>query len=319
MDVAIEMMQRNRLEVSKHITPIRECMDRFVWLPCTWGVWSKKITMLRSDGSILKAEWLNPKELKYPHRVILYFHGGGFSICGPNTHRLMVSYFAKYSGTRVLLVGYRRAGQYKYPSQIVDFITAYKWLQSKDGGSYDPKNIVFVGDSAGGNLVLATALYMRNQGLQLPGRLVVMSPWGDLTITSDYWLSNYSTDYLPHPKLMHHWVDNYVPEGIPKDLPTISPSFAEYSNFPPVLIQVSDSEQLYGDSLLIEKQMKNSKVKVSLQVWNSLPHMWQAFESPQSSVAIKISCHWIQQSYEEHDHHNRREILLNSNEHSYCL
>jgi len=308
MDFAIEMMQRNRLEVSKHITPIREFMDKFVWLPCTWGVWSKRVSMARSDGSVLNAEWLNPNELKYPHRVVLYFHGGGFSICGPNTHRLMVSYFAKYSGTRVLLIGYRRAGNYKYPSQIIDGITAYKWLQSKEGGSYDPKNIIFIGDSAGGNLALTTALYLRNEGHELPGRLVVMSPWGDLTITSDYWTSNYSTDYLPHPKLMQNWVNNYVPEGTPKDLPTVSPSFADYTNFPPVLIQVSDSEQLYGDSLLIEKQMKNSKVKVSFQVWNSLPHMWHAFESPQSSEAIKISCDWIQQSYE---HQKTSELLSN--------
>jgi len=176
---------------------------------------------------------------------------------------------------------------------------AYNWIQSAEGGSYNPKNIVFVGDSAGGNLVLSTTLFLRDQGKMLPGLLVAMSPWADLTITSEFWLSNYCTDYLPHPKWMHHWVNNYVPEGVPTDLPTISPSFADFTNFPPVLIQVSDTEQLYGDSLLIEKQMKNSNVRLSFQVWKSLPHMWQAFESPKSKLAIKHSCDWIKQTFEQ--------------------
>ena len=118
---------------------------------------------------------------------------------------------------RMLLVEYRLAPESKFPAQIKDAIVCYPLYLCAVGAdcsqqaAYDyllaknvpPAKIVFMGDSAGGNLVLCTCLWLQSQGRRLPRGIVLLSPWLDLTYSnpSSTWWANASTDYLPTEKL----------------------------------------------------------------------------------------------------------------------
>jgi len=251
-------------------------------------------------GEFLEGEWLIPtsKDLQFHNRVILYIHGGGFNTCSMGTHRNMVGKLAIAAQCKVLIFDYRLAPEHKFPVQIEDCITAFHWLQSKEGGAYSPSNIIIAGDSAGGNLTVSTCLLLRQRGHNLPRGLAIISPWLDLTCSSEAWATNAKYDYLPDAVVMKNWTKSYLGQKISAKYPFASPVYADkadLTNFPPVLIQVSDKEQLYEDSVRFAEKLKSCGVSVKLEVFADQPHVFQCFGQmiPESRAAIQNIGKWV--------------------------
>ena len=130
---------------------------------------------------------------------------------------------------------------------------------------------------------------------KLPSKLFLLSPWTDLTgegrsirenSKSDPYLSydNWLNTSLSMQKTVKEW---YAPNQNYKN-PLISPAFAEYSNFPKTLIQVSDIEILYSDSHDVASKIRQGGNKVSLSVCKNLPHVWQILPFlPEAKKALK--------------------------------
>jgi acetyl esterase/lipase len=291
MDLAIQMMQWRRGKYLKTVHRLRERLDRLVDQPPIKGIRVEKLRINRENGTTMAVEWLVP-ENAVSDKVILYFHGGGFCLCSANTHRPMVSQIAKETNMSILLFNYRRSPEHKYPSQIEDGLTAYRWLRSDDCG-IKAKDIIFAGDSAGGNLVLSTALYLKHMKEEMPCSLVTLSPWTDLTNSSDTWKTNFHTDFLPYPEMMQEWSRYYVPAGMSLKNPYVSPAFADLSGLPPLLIQVSDKEQLYEDSLKLLDQAKTANLDVTIEIFNNMPHVFHVFGGELANSAIKSIAKWI--------------------------
>jgi acetyl esterase/lipase len=115
-------------------------------------------------------------------RTILYFFGGGFVLGSPDTRRKTAGHLALAARTRVLVPNYRLAPEHPFPAAIDDAVHAYQWLVDHGG---EPSKIVFAGDSAGGGLALSTALALRDRHLPMCAGIVALSPWADLTCSSD--------------------------------------------------------------------------------------------------------------------------------------
>jgi len=221
---------------------------------------------------------LTPKNLAHPERLILYFHGGGFVSCPWGTYRRLVSNLALTCSSRVLFVDYRLAPEYKWPIQLQDCLTAYDWARSPKGGKYEPKNISLAGDAAGGCLSLIATLSLRDKGEPLPGSVIAISPWTDLTLQSESWETNETYDYMPTKQEMANLIASYyLKEKVNLNDYLVSPAFANFANFPPLLLQVSDAEQLYGDSKLVFEKTKQAKVDSKLEVYHNLPHAFHIF------------------------------------------
>ena len=129
------------------------------------------------DG--LYTEWILPSRAK-KDKVILYFHGGGYVTGTCKMHRTHVAKVVKGSGVGALLFAYRLAPEHPFPAAIEDSVTVYRWLLAE---GISPSRIVFMGDSAGGGLCLATLIALRDQGIPLPAAVVALSPWTDLKCT----------------------------------------------------------------------------------------------------------------------------------------
>jgi monoterpene epsilon-lactone hydrolase len=111
---------------------------------------------------------------------VVYFHGGGYLWMTSQTYLPVLVAVSRATGTRCIGVHYRRAPEHRFPAAVDDAVTAYRWLLEQGN---DPSRVAFVGDSAGGGLLLAGLIALRHQGVALPAAAVCFSPWTDLTVS----------------------------------------------------------------------------------------------------------------------------------------
>lgn len=225
------------------------------------------------ENENFKMEYLRPESV-FTGRVILQLHGGGYIGPMKNIYRRFAVRYSKLSfGGDVLTIDYRVAPEFPYPAALEDAVFAYKWLLEEK--NYDAKHIIVAGDSAGGGLALALVLYVRDHGLPMPGGVITMSPWTDLTSSGESYETNYELDPLfgnSKDNMLFH--SSYIGEGDPTD-PYMSPMFGDFKGFPPVLMQVGSYEVLLSDTLSVAEKLKQAGVKRRLSVYEGMFHVFQ--------------------------------------------
>ena len=113
-------------------------------------------------------------------RVLLYLHGGGYIAGSANGYRSLVGELSRAAKAHALAIDYRLAPEHPFPAAIDDAVAAYRSLLN---GGTAAKSIVLAGDSAGGGLIVATMMAVRDGGLPLPAAGLSISPWIDLDCT----------------------------------------------------------------------------------------------------------------------------------------
>jgi acetyl esterase/lipase len=217
-----------------------------------------------------------------PDKVLLYFHGGGFIMGSINDHRLFTVMLGRVLNMRVLSVEYRLSPEYPHPAPLEDSTSAYMWLLNE---GFEPKNIILAGDSAGGNLTLATLIKLRDDGITLPAGAVCFSPHTDNSGTSETFFKNAETDPFLGD-IGEFWWGEARLEGVDPNDPYASPLLADLKGLPPLLIQASTNEMLYDHSTRFAKKAKAAGVDVTLETWDDMIHVFQAFPFPESKEAI---------------------------------
>jgi acetyl esterase/lipase len=232
----------------------------------------------------ITCEWLVPEKCD-DEPVILYLHGGIYMLGSANTHRRMVSYIAREAGMRALIPNYRLAPEHPFPAAIDDATLIYRKL-IEQGVAAD--RIVCGGDSAGGGLVMAMLLALKNAGDPLPAAAFLMSPWLDLAGTGESLKTRADKDPWFDAANMPEMVRRYCGDRKPT-APLISPLYGELSGLPPLLIQVGDHETLLSDSMRMAERLSEAGVEVELQVWPDMWHVFQYFvgQMPESLRAIR--------------------------------
>lgn len=206
-------------------------------------------------------------------KVVLYFHGGGYVVGAPVTHRAITGRLAKGLNTKVFALDYRLAPEHPCPAAIQDAITCWDWLLSQ---GYRPGNIVLAGDSAGGGLALALAQAIARSGSQQAGAALLFSPWTDLTGTAPAVHENAARCAWFTPGQLSFIADQYRGPQ-PADAPGVSPLYGETAELPPLIIYASDSETLRDDSVFLAEKIQASGGPVDLELWHRLPHAWPLF------------------------------------------
>ncbi|PKO14375.1 MAG: alpha/beta hydrolase [Chloroflexi bacterium HGW-Chloroflexi-10] len=217
------------------------------------------------------AEWIHPaSNAPTPgpaDKAIFYTHGGGYISGNCVDHRMHVAKFVRDTGTAALLYDYRLAPEHPFPAGMNDTLTAYRWLLEQ---GVVPANIVIAGESAGGGLCLASLVAIRDEGLPLPKAGVALSPWIDLTCTSDSYRRNAKRD-ISTLGSWHIWNKFYTGENDPRH-PWISPIYADLNGLPPMLIVVGDHEIMQDDCVRFAAKAKAAGVEVDLRVWEDMVH-----------------------------------------------
>jgi acetyl esterase/lipase len=249
------------------------------------------VTYEAVDAGGVAAEWTVPAEAA-ADRVLLYLHGGGYSIGSIASHRKLVGHLARAAGVRGLSVEYRLAPENPFPAALDDAVTAFSWLLQQ---GYDPARIGIGGDSAGGGLALATALALRERGLPAPGGLVLLSPWTDLASTGDSLTTNMGKDLLLRqieaeaPGVGWYAGDNDVKN------PLISPLYGDFSGFPPFVVHVGGDELLLDDSTRLAERAADAGADVTIEIWPEMQHVFQiaAGNVPESDASVAKLGAWL--------------------------
>ncbi|MFX1324208.1 MAG: alpha/beta hydrolase [Promethearchaeota archaeon] len=287
------LKQQNEAEVKKRVEDGRNGLEQLAAIEEI----ADDVIIDEVDVNGIPSVWINTPKVE-KEQVILYLHGGGYVEGSINSHKGLGARISRVSNSRVLLINYRLAPENPYPAALEDSVTAYKWLVEIEG--IDPKNIVISGDSAGGGLTAATLIKLRDLGITLPAGAVMLSPWTDLDITGESIRSKRRIDPFVAADGLFFMSNLYVADDDPKN-PYISPLYADLTELPPMLIQVGSAELLLDDSTRFADKAKSAGVDVTLEVWEDMVHVFQAFAlwAPEGEQGIKKIGEYIQRIFKK--------------------
>lgn len=259
----------------------------------------------------IPCEWVRPNHKHDKRHIILYCHGGGYTCGSIKYARIIASKLSLNAGMAVMSFEYRLAPENPYPAALDDALTMWNYLMHM---GYGAREIVLVGDSAGGNLALELALKLKSQGRMLPKGIVLMSPWTDMTMTGDSYKTCKDVDpiltkeYIQTARYSFVGLNDKFNDDEIKDFkiedsdfnyadPKYSPVFAEFEEFPPFLIQVGSNEILKSDSYNLYEKLIRDSVTVTLEEYEDAWHVFQMMPFKKALRAMDSISKFIDELY----------------------
>lgn len=197
-----------------------------------------------------------------PQRRVLFLHGGGYIVGSPWSHRSLAAWLAESTGAPVDLLDYRLAPEHPYPAGLDDAEHAYTALLH----THSAQHLALAGDSAGGGLVLALLLRLRDKGIPLPATVGLISPWVDLSLTDPHIEGNAGSDAMLGPGLLRAGLAAYL-GGRPVP-PELRPLEADLSGLPPVHVLAGADEVLVGDADRLVEKLERVTYRRSPGMWH---------------------------------------------------
>ena len=220
----------------------------------------------------VRAEWTStPRDDR--DAALLYVHGGGYVIGSLDSHRHMVSEAGRAAKTWALALDYRLAPEHPFPAAVEDTVAGYRYLL---GRGIRPERIAIAGDSAGGGLVVAAMLAIRDAGLARPACGWCISPWVDMEGIGESMSSKAAADPTVQRDGLLEMAKLYLGTADPRS-PLAAPIYADLKGLSPLLIQVGAAETLLDDAIRLAKVAGAADVRVDLQVWPEMVHVWHLF------------------------------------------
>jgi len=275
---------RMRITRNPALQLVREVFDAVGWTPVPRGTRFRAVDENTQSGRV-RGLWVTARGADERNGVLLYLHGGGFIFGSPKTHRHFVSALSLATGRPALLLDYRRAPEHPFPAAADDALAAYRWLLAS---GYRPDQIVVAGDSAGGHLVAGLLADLSRRRVPMPSAGVLFSPFLDLTGAELDDRDAVRRDPFVPPERARECGRTYAGELAPSSR-RLDVLRAPKRRWPPLLIQVGDTECLLGDSERMAESMRAAGGHCELQVWPGQVHVFPAFYPllPEGRAAIR--------------------------------
>lgn len=211
-----------------------------------------------------------------PSRILMFFHGGGYCSGSIVSHRRLVTEAGRAAKMRTLAIQYRLAPEHPFPAAYDDALSAWRFLQDQKLAAAD---IAIGGDSAGAGLALGLITRLRDAREEVPSCAWLISPWTDLTMSGSTLSTKAAVDPLIHKEYLSELANAYLPAGIDRKDPRVSPLYGDFRNFPPLLIQVGSDETLLDDSTRLAARAGGADVAVTLEIWRHMIHAWSLWNA----------------------------------------
>jgi len=275
---------RMRITRNPALHLVREAFDTVGWTPVPRGT---KVRVVDEDsgGGAVRGAWITGRGADDGNGVLLHLHGGGFVFGSPRTHRHFAAALSIATGRPAFLVHYRRAPEHPYPAAADDALAAYRWLLAT---GYRAEQIVVAGDSAGGHLTASLLAELSRRRLPMPAAAVLFSPFLDLTGAELDDRDAVRRDPFVPPQRARECGQSYAGE-LAVDSRRLDVLSAPKRRWPPLLIQVGDTECLLGDSERMAESVRAAGGHCELQVWPGQVHVFPAFYPvvPEGRAAIR--------------------------------
>lgn len=282
LDAQLMIRLKNRSGSDVFTDPVDEARARYDELPRLMGYQSplpiptRELAIPAEHGDI-PATLYTPEGLPEPSGLLVYFHGGGFSVGSRTSHDPVARYLAGHAAVRVLSVEYRRAPEHPFPAAVIDAIAAFEHAHrhAADLGA-DPGRVAVGGDSAGGNLAAVTAQQAVRRGGAVPAFQLLMYPPTDLAgrgPSRDLFArgSTFTDQNLA-------WaLANYVPpQADPRD-PRLSPLHGDVAGLPPAYVASAGFDPIRDDAVAYADKLRAAGIPVALSRQSDLPHAYLNF------------------------------------------
>lgn len=228
-------------------------------------------------------------------KAVLMLHGGSYKVKLIDMYRKLAEKYSKLLGGAIVYsLDYRTFPQYKFPSQIEDFVSLYRLILSE---GISPDKLVVIGDSAGANLAFASSLWLRDNGFPLPGHIVSFSLWGDATSSGESKLKNAYRDPIfgiPKSKRIEdsleylQRISSFALE-LDRNNPYVSPCFGDFTGFNKVTLVCGEAELDESDNDRIYERLRSAGVDAVLYKFDGMFHDFQLIPFlPESKKAYRL-------------------------------
>ncbi|MDO4478019.1 MAG: alpha/beta hydrolase [Lachnospiraceae bacterium] len=228
------------------------------------------VTITETMLNGVPAEFLTCEE-NPTDRIILYFHGGSFVVGSPQTRRSFTGYLAAHAGYNVAAADYRLAPEHPFPAAPEDAFAAYRALLQ----DYAPENILLLGESAGGNLVLSVLLQIKAAQLSMPAAGICLSPCVQYDEVLPSYTENLETEYIVSD-LTEEVYGSYL-QSRDKEMvrhPLAAPYYGDFAGCAPIHLWASTAEILRDDSLIMFDKLKKAGHNCRLYLRDDMIHTW---------------------------------------------
>lgn len=214
-------------------------------------------------------------------KVIFYIHGGGYVLNITSAHWDYLEQLCKGTGATLIVPDYPLAPQYTADEAYACVEDAYdRTLQTTD-----PQKVFIMGDSAGGGLSLGLALKLRDARKPLPGGVIVLSPWLDVTLVDLDIDAVEDRDHFLGTRGLVKAGLAYAGKRDPKD-PSVSPFYGEFEGLPPISIFQGTHDIFVVNSRKLVARLESEGHGVNYFEYPGHCHIWAVFPTPESKVAV---------------------------------
>lgn len=235
------------------------------------GVATQGIQVQGGDGMI-PARVYKPEGASGPLPVIVYFHGGGWVLATVDTYDASARALVRETGAIVISVEYRKAPEFKFPAQHDDALAAYRWVlanAAQIGG--DGAHVALAGESAGGNLAVATAVAARDAGLQKPAHVLAVYPIAGSDLNTSSYQAN--ANAMPLNRAAMAWFLHHTTRGLADATdPRINLLAADLRGLPPVTLIQASIDPLTSEGQMLADRLRAAGVPVASQLYPDVTH-----------------------------------------------
>ena len=221
------------------------------------------------DGTDLRAKlWAEHDQPNLP--VLLYFHGGGFTVGSPETHEALCKQLAHLAQCAVMSLDYRLAPEYKFPTAHNDAFDALQWLcKNAINLDLDATRIAIGGDSAGGTLTASTAIAARDASIDLKLQLMFYPGCSAEYLSS---AETFRKGFLLEKDSIEYFYGHYVPNLEDRQNPRFSPMLADVSGVAPAWLGLAECDPLVDEGIAYADHLRLGGVSVDLEIYKGVVH-----------------------------------------------
>jgi acetyl esterase len=205
--------------------------------------------------------------------VLLYLHGGGWTVGNLDTHDPQCRRFANRAGCMVISVDYRLAPEHRFPAAVDDMLAAANWLAINAAAiGADPQRVAVAGDSSGGTLAATLGQLLRGRSDIRLRLQVLIYPGTDLRMVSPSYTRLGNGYFLTKTK-MEWFIRNYLRSPADADDPRASPLLAEnFENLPPALLLTAGLDPLLDEGVAYGERLREAGAAVEHVNYEGWPH-----------------------------------------------
>ena len=207
-----------------------------------------------------------------PFPVLVYYHGGGWVIANKDVYDATPRALVNLANCLVVSVDYRQGPEHKFPAAHDDAWAAYEWVV-KNAASIngDPARIAVGGESAGGNLAVATAIAARDRKLPMPIHQMVVYPIAGFDTNTASYKENAAAAPLSKPA-MEWFFKQYLRSPADGKDPRINLVDADLKGLPPATVITAQIDPLRSEGMMLANRMKAAGVAVEYRNYDGVAH-----------------------------------------------